>query len=103
MSCDEMREWEEVQKEVEEVIVESPVEVPPAPIIMEEIHVESHRMIDLEKLISGKPNLKKQEMGELLKRAAKKILKKYQPTHSQKDFKLLPVARTVSKEKSVNP
>jgi len=76
MSCEEMNEWEEVVEEVKEVVKEN-TEAPSVEEVVEEIHIESHKLIDLQKLLSGKPNLKKKEMGELLKQAAGRVLKKY--------------------------
>ena len=69
MSCEEMqREWEEVEEEIEEILpmVDNP---PPMAVILEEVHTESHVLIDFEKMRLGKPNLKKSEMSGLLLRA----------------------------------
>lgn len=69
MSCEEMeREWEEVEETIEEILpmVDNP---PPMAVILEEVHTESHILIDFEKRRLGKPNLKKSEMSGLLIRA----------------------------------
>jgi hypothetical protein len=69
MSCEEMeREWEQVEEEIVEIIpiLDNP---PPMAVILEEVHTESHILIDFEKMRLGKPNLKKAEMSGLLLRA----------------------------------
>lgn len=66
MSCEEMqREWEQVEEEIEKIIpiLDNP---PPMAVILEEVHTESHVLIDFEKMRLGKPNLKKAEMSGLL-------------------------------------
>lgn len=69
MSCEEMEwEWEEVEEEIEEILPMI-VNPPPMAVILEEIHTESHILIDFEKMRLGKPNLKKSEMSGLLLRA----------------------------------
>ena len=74
MACDEMQEWNDVEEQVEELISLQLPQVPPKEEIMEAIHVESHVLIDLQKVLSGKPNLKKSEMSPLLLKAAEKVL-----------------------------
>lgn len=81
MSCDEMDEWNEIDEQIQEVVEEVKAADPIAPIsipeVKAEIDAESHRMIDLQKLVSGKPNLKKVEMARILKEAAKRVLERY--------------------------
>ncbi len=81
MSCDEMMEWEVIDEQVQEVVEEVKAADPIAPIsipeVKAEIDAESHRMIDLQKLVSGKPNLKKVEMARILKEAAKRVLDRH--------------------------
>ncbi len=69
MSCEEMeREWEQVEEEIVEIIPIL-IDPPPMAVILEEVHTESHILIDFEKMRLGKPNLKKAEMSGLLLRA----------------------------------
>lgn len=89
MPCDEMNEWEQIEEVVEEVVEEIPEEIPSKEVIMEEIHEQSHIMIDIQKLISGRPNLKKKEMAEILVEATKMILGKYKSSCSKKLGKLV--------------
>lgn len=89
MSCDEMNEWEEIEEIVEEVVEESPEEIPSKEVVLEEIHERSHTMIDIQKLISGRPNLKKKEMAEILVEATKMVLGKYKLSCSKKIGKLV--------------
>lgn len=78
MCCDEMNEWNEIDEQIQEVIEEvkaaDPIALISVPEVKTEIDAESHRMIDLQKLVSGKPNLKKVEMARILKEAAKRVL-----------------------------
>ncbi|MEK7520242.1 MAG: hypothetical protein AAB581_03325 [Patescibacteria group bacterium] len=74
MSCEEMEpEWQEIEQEVEKVVEALP-ELPPKEVIMEEIHMETHKLVDLQKVIFGKPNLKRAETAALMKSAARNIL-----------------------------
>ena len=87
MSCDEMMEWEGIDEQIQEVVEEvkavDPIEPISIPEVKAEIDAESHQMIDLQKLISGKPNLKKLEMAEILKEAAKRVLERYKSRINQ--------------------
>lgn len=77
MACDEMREWEEVEEQVEELIALDLPATPSKEDLMEEIHEESHRLIDLQVMLVGKPHLKKGEMASLLKEAAGRVIARY--------------------------
>ena len=87
MSCDEMMEWEGIDEQIQEVVEEVKAVDPIAPIsipeVKAEIDAESHQMIDLQKLVSGKPNLKKLEMAEILKEAAKRVLERHKSRINQ--------------------
>lgn len=87
MSCDEMNEWEEIDEQVQEVVEEvkaaDPIASISVPEVKAEIDAESHRMIDLQKLVSGKPNLKKVEMARILDEAAKRVLERHRSRISQ--------------------
>jgi len=81
MSCDEMMEWEGIDEQIQEVVEEAKATDPVVPITAQEIKADidnvAHQMIDLQKLVSGKPNLKKVEMARILKEAAKRVLDRH--------------------------
>ena len=87
MSCDEMMEWEGIDEQIQEVVEEAKATDPVVPITAQEIKADidnvAHQMIDLQKLVSGKPNLKKLEMAEILKEAAKRVLERHKSRINQ--------------------
>ena len=87
MSCDEMNEWDEIDEQIKEVVEEvkaaDPIATISIPEVKAEIDAESHRMIDLQKLLSGKPNLKKVEMARILEEAAKRVLERHKSRINQ--------------------
>jgi hypothetical protein len=76
MSCEEMREMEEVEKELEQIVEEAPESLPSKEEIVEEVHQEAHKLMDLQKLLFGKPNLKKIEMAPLIIEAKRRVFTK---------------------------
>ena len=94
MACLGMRqEWQQINQEIMELMEDIRTLTETKEEIMEDIHQESHRLINLQRMMSGKAKLTPSEMAPLLMQASRTVIARLRERSKQEARHLVPVLR----------